>query len=320
MASKRPPSAPSDEPASYTAMDATDVDNIGAHCQMPYCGMLDFLPFRCESCHGKFCLDHRSETAHNCAKAGAWARARAGQTSSTATSSSTKSSKPNILNHEKQCADPSCKTLIETALTPGVHCETCIRKYCLKHRMREDHNCANLIPIGARTSSASKTWDKGLTALNKFKAWSRTKLDTPSQSTNGTATTGPKRKPRAPNPAASLNALKATAKGDASIPPAQRVYLFVEASADTTKAKFPTGRFFYPRAWSVGRALDAAAKALQVENVNNRAQTEAERLRVFHVEGGRLLEFAEKLGVVVQNANTLVLLRGVGPPPEPEEA
>lgn len=311
MASNRPPQ---DEPASYTAMEVGDVENIGAHCQMPYCGLLDFLPFRCESCHGKFCLDHRSETAHNCAKAGAWARARARPTGSTTTPSTT-SSKPNILTHEKQCADPACKILIETALTPGVHCETCNRKYCLKHRMRENHNCANLIPIGARASSASKTWDKGLTALNKFKAWSRAKADAAA-----TPTTASKRKPRTPTPAASLAALKATAKGDAAVPPAQRVYVFVEASADTTKAKFPTGRFFYPRAWSVGRVLDAAAKALQVENVNNRAQGEAERLRVFHVEGGRLLEFAEKVGDVVQSANTLVILRGVGPPPaEPDE-
>jgi predicted nucleic acid binding AN1-type Zn finger protein len=299
-------------------MDAADVDNIGAHCQMPYCGLLDFLPFRCESCHGKFCLDHRSETAHNCAKAGAWARARAGHTAASSTTSSAASSKPSILNHEKQCADPACKTLIETALTPGVHCDTCNRKYCLKHRMREDHNCANLIPLGARTSSASKTWDKGMTALGKLKAWSRTKLDSP-QSTSGASSTATASKKRGrPSPVASLNALKATAKGDASVPPAQRVYVFVEASADTTKAKFPTGRFFYARAWSVGRVLDAAAKALQVENVNNRVQGEAERLRVFHVEGGRLLEFSEKVGDAVQNANTLVLLRGVGHPPEEE--
>jgi len=31
------------------------------------------------------------------------------------------------------------------------------------------------------------------------------------------------------------------------------------------------------------------------------------------VEAGRLLEFSEKLGVVLQTGNTVVLLRGVGP-------
>ena len=38
---------------SYTNLEAGgDVDAIGAHCQLPECHRLDFLPFRCESCHG----------------------------------------------------------------------------------------------------------------------------------------------------------------------------------------------------------------------------------------------------------------------------
>lgn len=59
--------------------------------------------------------------------------------------------------------------------------------------------------------------------------------------------------------------------------------------------------------------LDEAARGLQVQNVNNRGVGEEQRLRVFHVEGGRLLEFGEKLGEGVGMGNTVVLLRGVGP-------
>lgn len=59
--------------------------------------------------------------------------------------------------------------------------------------------------------------------------------------------------------------------------------------------------------------LDEAAKGLQVENVNNRGGGEETRLRVFHVEGGRLMEFSEKVGQGLQDGNTVVLLRGVGP-------
>lgn len=59
--------------------------------------------------------------------------------------------------------------------------------------------------------------------------------------------------------------------------------------------------------------LDEAAKALQVRNVNNRGGGEEERLRVFHVEGGRVLGFGEALGACVASGDTLVLLRGVGP-------
>jgi len=55
---------------------AQELVEIGAHCMLPYCAQLDFLPFRCDSCHRTFCLEHRSETAHQCAHAGEWARNR----------------------------------------------------------------------------------------------------------------------------------------------------------------------------------------------------------------------------------------------------
>lgn len=109
-----------------------------------------------------------------------------------------------------------------------------------------------------------------------------------------------------------LATLKRTAKGDAKVPQEKRVYLHVEASSDTLTAKIPKGAFFYSQDWSVGRVLDLAAKSLAVQNVNNRVDSEEDRLRVFHVEGGRLLDFGEKLGVSVHTGNTIVLLRGVG--------
>jgi hypothetical protein len=109
-----------------------------------------------------------------------------------------------------------------------------------------------------------------------------------------------------------LATLKRTAKGETKIPQEKRVYLFVEASSDTVTAKVPKGNFFYSADYSVGRVLDLAAKSLQVANVNNRVEGEEDKLRVFHVEGGRLLDFGEKLGGVLQTGNTIVLLRGVG--------
>ena len=111
---------------------------------------------------------------------------------------------------------------------------------------------------------------------------------------------------------AELDALKRVAKGEASIPQDKRIYLHVEASADTTKAKHPTGKFFYNKDWTVGRVLDMAAKALQVENVNNRGGGEEERLRVFYVEKGHLLKFNEKIGERCKSGQMIVLMRGVG--------
>jgi hypothetical protein len=114
-----------------------------------------------------------------------------------------------------------------------------------------------------------------------------------------------------------LNTLKKTAKGDDKLPPEKRVYISVEAEAATTTAKYPKGAFFYSKDWVIGRVLDAAAKSLQVQNVNNQGTDEKDKLRVFHVEGGRLLDFSEKLGTSVVSGNNIVLLRGVGPP-EPD--
>lgn len=113
-----------------------------------------------------------------------------------------------------------------------------------------------------------------------------------------------------------VNALKRSAKGDEKVPAEKRVYLYVEAEAKSTNSKLSKGEFWFSREWSVGRMLDAGAKGLQVENLNNRGGGEEERLRVFHVEMGRLLGFSEKVGDVCVSGNTVVLLRGVGPAAE----
>lgn len=257
-----------------------------------------------------YCLDHRTEHAHKCPKEGEWARRRAAQNASTSVAP-----KPSLYNHEQQCYENTCKTLINTSRMPANQCSTCNRSYCLKHRMPEDHDCKNVPRRGAAPSSAKQ---QTLSALAKLKLWAENKRKddekrrtTPRKS--GFLGLGKSSSSSAAATAqVELNALKRAAKGEASVPNEKRIYLHVEASADTTKAKFPTGKFFYNKEWTVGRVLDLAAKALQVQNVNNRGGGEEEKLRVFHVEGGRLLKFSEKIGEATANGNMIVLLRGVG--------
>lgn len=260
--------------------------------------------------HRQFCLDHRTENAHKCPKAGEWARRKAGS------SAQELPPKPTLYNHDQQCSNPSCKTLIDTARTQGVHCTRCNRRYCLKHRFEEDHDCKNLTPIGARPQNSVQA--RTQTALSKLKAWAENKRKEDEKRRAAPKKSGflglgkSSSSSAAASAQAELNALKRTAKGEASVPQDKRIYLHVEASADTTKAKYPTGKFFYNKEWTVGRVLDMAAKALQVQNVNNRGGGEEEKLRVFHVEGGRLLKFSEKIGETCQSGNMIVLLRGVG--------
>ncbi|KAL6155031.1 hypothetical protein ACJQWK_00748 [Exserohilum turcicum] len=298
--------------SSYTEMKG-EVEAIGAHCQMEYCHVLDFLPFRCESCQGHFCLDHRTENAHKCPKAGEWARRKAGNNSPGRDEKLPP--KPTLYNHEQQCYESSCKTLINTPRMPPNECSSCNHSYCLKHRMPEDHDCKNVpqrgaVPTGARQQTMS--------ALMKLKLWAENKKKEDEKRRAGSKKSGflglvkGSSSSGAASAQAELNALKRSAKGEASVPQDKRIYLHVEASADTTKAKYPTGKFFYNKEWTVGRVLDMAAKALQVQNVNNRGGGEEEKLRVFHVEGGRLLKFSEKIGEPCQSGNMIVLLRGVG--------
>ncbi|KAI6843491.1 AN1 zinc finger protein [Hortaea werneckii] len=304
MTPSRTPDLSNNHPSS-SDMATADVEAIGAHCQHPYCHQLDFLPFKCDSCKGTYCLDHRSETAHQCPKAGEWARRRAQLENH---SSGPSTPRPNILTHEKQCAEPSCKTLIDTPLVTGVHCDKCNRSYCLKHRFTNDHNCANLTPLGARPARAGPTQrERGIAALDKLRAWGLKKKDSLPK------TPQTKTKAAAAQRIQEIATLKKTAKGDPSIPADKRIYLYVEASSDTLSAKIPKGTFFYNRDFTVGRMLDLAAKSLQVSNLNNRSESEEDKLRVFHVEGGRLVGFGEKVGQCLQSGNTVVLLRGVGP-------
>lgn len=253
-----------------------------------------------------FCLDHGSKLAHKCPQPGGATKLEP----SAPTKQTLLQSVP-----QSACAEKSCKTLLNSARAEGVQCPRCNRRYCLEHRHEEQHDCKNLIPIGARPSTVQQ---RTQSALSKLKLWAEGKRREDEKRRSGPKKSGflGLGKSSSSNAAVSaqmeLNALKRAAKGDAKVPQEKRVYLYVEASTDTTKAKYPTGKFFYSKDISVGRVLDMAAKALQVENVNNRGGGEEDKLRVFHVEAGRLLKFSEKIGDACQSGNMIILLRGVG--------
>ena len=179
--------------------------------------------------------------------------------------------------------------------------------YCLKHRMKEDHDCKNVVPLGAKATTEKSNKEKLKFGLSRIRSWGKSQQDRMDKF---------KPKPK-PSSAAvrmvELNKLKRECKGDEKVPTEKRVYLYVEAEKETAKAKFAEAKVWFSEEWSVGRMLDEAAKRLQVTNMNNRVDKEEDRLRVYHVEGGRLLEFSEKVGKVLASGNTVVLLRGVGP-------
>ncbi|KAF4509125.1 hypothetical protein G6O67_005426 [Ophiocordyceps sinensis] len=299
---------PDAQETSYVEMrDKTDASLVGEHCQYDYCNQLDFLPFVCQSCTRTYCLDHRTESSHRCASPGAWAENKRLAQLSRPSIGQDKVLRDRV--SQKPCASPDCKTVVGTSLTPGVHCQTCNRDYCLKHRLQEDHGCKALVPIGARPAQMDAA-QKTRSALEKLRAWGSSKREQAERRVLP--------KPKPSSTAARLTAvakLKKSAKGRRDVLEEKRIYLYVEAEAETAKAKLPKGDFFYSKDWVVGRLLDEAAQNLQVQNMNNQSSDERDKLRVFHVEGGRLLEFGEKIGNALKSGNTVILLRGVGPPP-----
>lgn len=317
-----------------------------------------------------YCLDHRSETAHQCAKPGAWATARRknslGATRTTTTTSDSRGAAAAAgratLQTESKCAAVQCRTPINTSRSLGIHCGSCNRLYCLRHRFRDDHDCANLNPLGARpaaasssafSSSASMSTNARL-AIARLKAWganqSREKKvfsslnkamnynnnnntndnnkngllkqssSSPSSSSSSPSTT------TKPSPSSyqstitslSLNDLKRQSKGDSTLPPSSRIYLYIEPPqppSSSTSPPPPPQALFFNNQWSIGRLLDAATSRLHIPNLNNRAPSQDERLSLFHVRTGTVLPFAQKVGELCSDGDLLVLLRGVPPAP-----
>ena len=300
---------------SFTEMDPTDLESIGAHCA--FCRQKDFLPFRCESCGDKFCLEHRTESSHYCPKEGAYARARA--EAARADTNGNATAKPTIYNHDSQCADPKCRELLDVISNIGVHCTTCNRRYCWKHRMPEDHDCKNLIPIGARPTYGLRIQrDKGIAALAKLRLWGAEKK---AGLASATVTAIPVKPSSARLKRQKTNELKQTAKGEAKWKEESRIYVWLIGATDAPPDKWPRARAFYPGEFNAGRILDLAAKDLKMANHNNRISDETQKLRVFHLKeraaGGKLLSFDSDKPLVsqgVQTGHTLVVFKGTVPP------
>lgn len=298
-------STPPPEESSYKMYDTGDVEAIGAHCGYEYCHQLDFLPFKCQSCNGKFCLDHRTEDGHNCSNKGAWAQRRREANTTGSNNTTLPSTQKPTLSTTQQCSSPVCKTFINTSQQLGVHCSTCNRTYCLKHRFPEDHDCKNLTPLGARPAEIAlrENREKIKLGFGRLRAWGKSKGEEI------------KPKPKPTSKAAqliALNKLKQEATGDNKIPPEKRIYLHCSATEKVTKDNKPKeAAMFFNSDWKVGKILDLVAVKLNVENLNNAAQGTEKILRVYHVESGELLEFSEKVGQRMLSGNSIVLIRGV---------
>ncbi|KAK9450197.1 uncharacterized protein V1518DRAFT_413206 [Limtongia smithiae] len=300
--------------------------NVGEHCSLSSCHRLDFLPFTCPECKSKYCSDHRHADSHQCpalSKRTEVRRSPSPRRSSPIAAAGGQRLGGSGSEKRMSCYAPDCNTVINTTLSPATICPTCRNMTCLKHRLT--HKCP-----GTPIVKQSKEISAAKAALAKFAEWKNKQGAPPVATTSaktattaGTTATGISAYLKAKTGSSSgssgssvvarakaVAALKAVAKGDTAVAPASRIYVYVETTVSGSTSK--KVEMFFGKDYAVGKVLDKTAQRLQVTNHNSSKADDKDRLRLYHVEGGRVLEFSEKIGSArVRDGDTIALIKGL---------
>lgn len=135
-----------------------ELPHLGTRCAKKECRQLDFLPFTCDACGMKYCLEHRSYVAHSCQHAEgretdiilcpicAKAIKLGGFHSDVnldwedhVVSGRCDPSNYARVHEKKRCGAPGCKEKLVFSNT--FVCRACSMEVCLKHRFGSDHAC-----------------------------------------------------------------------------------------------------------------------------------------------------------------------------------
>ncbi|KMZ61411.1 AN1-type zinc finger protein 2B [Zostera marina] len=137
-------------------MGTPEFPNLGKHCSVDDCKMIDFLPFTCDRCSQVFCLEHRGYSTHSCPKANQQdvtvvvcpicakgVRLIPNQDPNITWEShvNTDCDPANYqrVNKKKRCPVKGCRETLVFSNT--IRCRDCDEEHCLKHRFGLDHNC-----------------------------------------------------------------------------------------------------------------------------------------------------------------------------------
>lgn len=135
-----------------------ELDHIGAHCHVQECHQKDFLPFDCDACGNKFCLDHRSYPSHDCPRAESKDHRIIHCPVCRGTIHLKDNEDPNITweihsqsncrpdqyqekkkKKKERCGAEGCREILLASNV--VQCTSCHVKVCLRHRFPSDHDC-----------------------------------------------------------------------------------------------------------------------------------------------------------------------------------
>ncbi|KAH7103408.1 hypothetical protein BKA62DRAFT_696849 [Auriculariales sp. MPI-PUGE-AT-0066] len=137
---------------------------VGEQCSFSTCNLIDFLPFTCQHCRVKFCLDHFQPVAHACPKYDASQDDRVAPDCPLCHTpvAFARGTDPNArmerhfaedcagMGHTKKSAANVCarKQCSKKLITP-ITCETCRQRFCPEHRFSNAHDCQ---PPAAKTT------------------------------------------------------------------------------------------------------------------------------------------------------------------------
>eukprot|EP01112_Ceratiomyxa_fruticulosa_P017432 TRINITY_DN5428_c0_g1_i1.p1 TRINITY_DN5428_c0_g1~~TRINITY_DN5428_c0_g1_i1.p1 ORF type:complete len:168 (+),score=25.73 TRINITY_DN5428_c0_g1_i1:157-660(+) len=127
---------------------------LDTHCGFDECKQLDFLPFECNRCNGKFCLDHRTYNDHKCKGEVDLDRTNGhtvlcplcndilpvpfgSDSNSRVEEHISKGCPKKVSLKPHKCSKPNCKKSEAMRIT----CKSCGLNYCLQHRFERDHQC-----------------------------------------------------------------------------------------------------------------------------------------------------------------------------------
>ncbi|CAM6099747.1 unnamed protein product [Calypogeia fissa] len=143
--------------------------DLGKHCAVRECSLVDFLPFTCDACKQVFCLEHRTYGNHSCPKANAQdvtvlvcpmcakgvrlvAQEDPNVTWERHVQTNCDPSNYTKVTKKPRCIVPGCKEIL--TFSNKVRCKDCGREVCLKHRFGADHNCQELRKADAAKNSS----------------------------------------------------------------------------------------------------------------------------------------------------------------------
>ncbi|KAG0738028.1 hypothetical protein G6F57_012627 [Rhizopus arrhizus] len=293
-----------------------ELPQVGKNCNLENCNSLDFLPITCPFCQKTFCGEHRLPLNHNCSQ---WNRVDKQLIQCVTCSNLIKAPEqpnlspkealeehlksnckihlyalPDTINFDRNCSVQGCSSV--DPHIGRIYCEGCGQDYCLKHRHPSTHNCECLF------ADEKRKLERKLAAQEKM---AKT-LKLPDSST--------RQKIIKPIPAKSkkgsiveLMKMRTQAKGDSSIPPASRMYLYVQCPKTSNMGSLSV---FFDKKSSIGRMLDALANMCNITNRNNMiSATDPERLYLYKCPEMTIIDNSMMLEKAVKNLDTLLLER-----------